>query len=304
MKPLRGQLIVQINQRLKRGDRTGLIIDAHQHFWNIENVSYPWLRPEHGAIHRTFSPTDLEPQLRAAGVDGTVLVQAANSFEDTRAMLEQSNRHSWIKAVVGWIPLTEPAIATRAIEVFAAHSKFKGVRHLIHDEPDIDYLLKPEVLESLRLVADLGLTFDVVSVLPRHLEHVSSIATHLPHLKIVIDHLAKPPILEGSWEPWATLLYRASAHPNVYAKVSGLNTASNWETWSAGDLERYVSHALECFGASRLMFGSDWPVAVLAGGYSKVWHETNLVLERVSASERAQILGRTASAFYGLEPSA
>jgi L-fuconolactonase len=278
-----------------------LIIDAHQHFWDIASVSYPWLRPEYAAIYRTFGPNELEPQLRVAGVDGTVLVQSANGFEDTRAMLEQADRFSWIKAVVGWVPLTEAAIAARAIEVLAVNPKFKGVRHLIHDEPNVDYLLKPEVLEGLRLLADHGLTFDVVSVLPRHLEHVSSIAAHVPHLKIVIDHLSKPPIKDGGWEPWASLLLRASEHPNVYAKVSGLNTAADWESWSAGDLERYVNHALECFGANRLMFGSDWPVALFAGDYAKVWHETNVVLEKLVAGDKERVLGGTAIDFYGLE---
>jgi L-fuconolactonase len=277
------------------------IIDAHQHFWDISKVSYPWLRPEYSPIYHTFRPEELEPQLRNAGVDGTVLVQSANSFEDTRAMLEQAEHFAWIKAVVGWVPLTEAAIAARAIEVLTVNPKFKGVRHLIHDEPDMDYLIKHEMLEGLKLLADHGLTFDVVSVLPRHLEHVSTIAAQVPHLKIVIDHLAKPLIKDGGWEPWASLLRRASEHPNVYAKISGLNTAADWERWSASDLERYVNHALECFGANRLMFGSDWPVALFAGDYAKVWHETNIVLEKLVVGDKEQVLGGTATDFYGLE---
>ncbi len=276
------------------------LIDAHQHFWNLGSVAYPWLRPEHGVLYRNFTPQELEPQLQAAGIAGTVLVQAANGFEDTRAMLELSDRFSWIKAVVGWIPLTEPVIATRALEVLSSHPKFRGVRHLIHDEPDADYLLKPEVLETLEILANRGLTFDVVSVLARHLELVPIVAANIPKLKMVIDHLSKPPIKVGGWQPWADLLKAASQHPNVYAKISGLNTAADWQSWNASHLEPYVAHALECFGANRLMFGSDYPVALLAGDYAKVWSETNQLLERITAVQKAQILGGTASAFYGL----
>ena len=276
------------------------VIDAHQHFWDLKQVSYPWLLPAYGPIYRTFTPEELGPQLKAAGVDGTVLVQSANSFEDTRAMLDNAARFAWIEGVVGWVPLTEPRIAERALEVFGANKKFKGIRHLIHDEPDTEYLLKPELIEGLKLLPSRSLTFDVVSVLPRHLGHVPTIAAKVPNLKIVIDHLSKPPIKDGGWEPWASLLKEASQHPNVYAKISGLNTAADWEQWKAGDLERYVAHALECFGPRRLMFGSDWPVAVLAGDYAKVWRETNAVLDQISPSGKAQILGGTATAFYSL----
>jgi L-fuconolactonase len=275
-------------------------IDAHQHFWNLEKVSYPWLKPEHGVLNRTFTPEELEPQLLAAGISGTVLVQAANGFEDTRSMLEQAKKYDWIKAVVGWIPLTEPEIATRALEVFGAHPKFKGVRHLIHDEPDADYLTRPEVLATLEILAERGLTFDVVSVLPRHLELVTVVATKIPKLKIVIDHLSKPPIFARGWQPWADLLEAASAFENVYAKISGLNTTAEWETWNASHLEPYVAHAFLCFGAERLMFGSDYPVAILAGDYAKVWAETNVLLEKLVPKQKAQILGGTAATFYGL----
>ncbi len=276
------------------------LIDAHQHFWNLEKVAYPWLKPEHGVLNRTFTPEELESQLLAAGISGTVLVQAANGFEDTRSMLEQADQFSWIKAVVGWLPLTEPEIAARALEVFGVHPKFKGVRHLIHDEPDADYLLRPEVLVTLEMLAEQGLTFDVVSVLPRHLELVALVATKIPKLKMVIDHLSKPPIFARGWQPWADLLKAASEHENVYAKISGLNTAADWETWNASQLEPYVNHALLCFGAERLMFGSDYPVAILAGDYAKVWTETNVLLEKLSLEQRAQILGETAASFYGL----
>jgi L-fuconolactonase len=156
------------------------------------------------------------------------------------------------------------------------------------------------VIGGLRLLAERGLTFDIPAVIPRHLEHVPTLAKEVPELSIVIDHLAKPPIKDRGWEPWASLLSRAAEAPNVYAKVSGLNTAADFETWTAQDLQPYIDHAIASFGADRLMFGSDWPVAILAGDYQKVWEETNLALADLRPDDRSAILGGTANAVYGL----
>ncbi|MFF5265072.1 amidohydrolase family protein [Actinomadura viridis] len=277
-----------------------MIIDAHQHFWNLDRVAYPWLTPDQGPIHRTFEEGDLQPHLDACGVDGTVLVQSADSYEDTDFMLEVADRWPRVRAVVGWVPLTRPDEAAGALDRYRRDPRFAGVRHLIHDEPDPDWLLRPEVRDGLDLLAARGLTFDVVAVLPRHLEHVPVLAERHPDLRLVIDHLAKPPIRERGWQPWADLLARAAAFPNVHAKVSGLNTAADWETWSAGDLRPYVAHALELFGARRLMFGGDWPISVLAGDYRKVWDETVKVLDGLGldTAERARVLGGTAADVY------
>ncbi|NBE94248.1 hypothetical protein FE391_46085 [Nonomuraea sp. KC401] len=277
------------------------IVDAHQHFWNLETGSYPWLTPASGPIFRTFEPAELLPQLAAAGVERTVLVQAMDSYADTDAMLAQADAHDVIGAVVGWVPLWRPGEAAEALERYRRHPKFAGVRHLIHDEPDPDWVLRDSVVEGLRLLAAAGLPFDVVAVLPRHLEHVPVLAERVPGLRMVIDHLAKPPIKEKGWEPWASLLARAAECPQVYAKVSGLNTAADAATWTADDLRPYVEHALESFGPERLMFGSDWPVALLAGDYAKVWRETGAVLSGLPAAGRAAVLGGTATRFYGME---
>ncbi|GAB2950163.1 amidohydrolase family protein [Nonomuraea fastidiosa] len=277
------------------------VIDAHQHFWNLETGSYPWLTPESGPIFRTFEPPELLPQLTAAGVDRTVLVQAMDSYEDTGAMLAQADAYDVIGAVVGWVPLLRPEEAAEALERYRRHPKFAGVRHLIHDEPDPDWVLQEPVIEGLKLLAAAGVPFDVVAVLPRHLEHVPVLAERVPGLRMVIDHLAKPPIKEKGWEPWASLLARAAECPDVYAKVSGLNTAADAETWTGEDLRPYVEHAIELFGPERLMFGSDWPVATLAGDYAKVWRETLVALSGLDEAGRAQVLGGTAARFYGME---
>lgn len=280
-----------------------MIVDSHQHFWNPDEVYYSWLVPAYGPIYRTFEPAELEPQLRAAGVERTVLVQSACNFEDTEAMLAQAAEHDWIGAVVGWVPLYANKLARQALERYTADPWFKGVRHLNHEEADPDWLVRPEVIDGLKLLEEHGLTFDVIAVHPLHLKHVPALAAACPDLKMVIDHLAKPPIASGDYDLWKTEMSAAAEHPNVYAKVSGLNTAADWETWSGADLVEPIGHAIEVFGAGRLMFGSDWPVAILAGDYAKVWTETNAALDvlGVSEAQRAAILGGTAADFYRIQ---
>lgn len=280
-----------------------MIVDSHQHFWNLEQVEYSWLVPEYGPIYRTFEPEELAPQLAAAGIDRTVLVQSANSFADTDAMLRQAETHEWIGAVVGWVPLEDPAAAAKALdERYLANPYFTGVRHLNHDEADPDWLVRPAVIDGLKVLQERGLVFDVVAVYPLHLRHVPALATACPGLTIVIDHLAKPPIKSRDYDAWKADLRAAAEHPKVMAKVSGLNTAADMERWTGADLVEPIGFALEVFGADRLMFGSDWPVAILAGDYAKVWRETNVALDTlgVSGAARAAILGDTAARVYSV----
>lgn len=281
-----------------------MIVDCHQHFWDPDKVEYPWLVPAYGPIYRTFTPAELEPQLRAAGIDRTVLVQSANSFEDTDSMLAHAREHEWIGAVVGWVPLDDAAAAARALEErYLSDRWFRGVRHLNHEEADPDWLVRPEVIEGLRILEARGLIYEVVAVYPLHLGHVPALARACPDLSIVVDHLAKPPIKNGDLGAWERDLRAAAAFPNVWAKVSGLNTAADWDSWSAQDLVPAIGTAIEAFGPGRLMFGSDWPVAILAGDYAKVWSETNRALDLlgVAGADRAAILGANAARLYRLE---
>jgi L-fuconolactonase len=277
-----------------------IVVDAHQHFWNLETGSYPWLANAPAAIRHTFEPAELAPQLAAAGVDRTVLVQAMDSYADTDAMLARADAHDFIAGVVGWVPLHRPAEAAVAIERYGRHPKFVGVRHLIHEEPDPDWLLQDSVQDGLGLLSEAGLSFDVVSLLPRHLEHVSTLAARFPELRLVVDHLSKPRIRSREWEPWASLLARAAEHPNVHAKVSGLPTEADHERWTVEDLRPYADHAIEVFGPERLMYGSDWPVALLAADYAAVWRATGELLAGLSGAERAAVLGGNAVGFYRL----
>jgi L-fuconolactonase len=275
-----------------------MIIDSHQHFWNLDKVKYPWLTSEYGPIYRTIEAPELEPQLREVGVDKTVIVQAMDSYEDTNYMLETASKYDWVGGIVGWVPLNNPDEAGKRLAEFTKNSVFKGVRHLIHEEKDPDWILQDSVIEGLRILASFGMTFDVVAVFPNHLKHVPTIAEKVPNLKMVLDHLAKPPIKDKQWEPWTTQLQEVAKYPQVYAKLSGLNTAADWETWSANDLKPYIDFAVETFGANRLMFGSDWPVALLAGDYAKVWTEANKAIADYTKEAKADILGGTAAEFY------
>ncbi len=279
-----------------------MIVDSHQHFWNPDEVYYDWLVPAYGPIYRTFEPAELAPQLAAAGVDRTVLVQSACNFEDTEAMLAQAAEHEWIGAVVGWVPLYAHKLAEKALDRFMAEPWFKGVRHLIHEEADPDWLVRPEVIDGLKILEERGLTYDVVAVHPLHLRHVPALARACPDLTLIIDHLAKPPIASGEYAGWKDDMRAAAEFPNVHAKVSGLNTAADWATWTAADLLESIGYAVEVFGTERLLFGSDWPVAVLAGDYAKVWRETNRALDElgIAGAGRAAILGDNAAALYGI----
>ncbi|NLE80273.1 MAG: amidohydrolase family protein [Rhodococcus sp.] len=279
------------------------VIDTHQHIWDPSRASYDWLGPELAPIDRAFTFDEVLPELRAAGVDFTVQVQSGDTTEDTELMRESAARHPEVAGVVGYAPIDRPAECARVIESWAGDPLMVGVRTLIHNQPDPDWLLQPEVGEGLALLAEAGLTFDVVAVLPRHLEIVPLIAQAHPGLKLVIDHLAKPPIGLEDREPWWSLIAEAAAHPNVHAKVSGLYSPAEESSAATAELLRpFVDRALEVFGVERLMYGGDWPISVLSGGYTRVWSSLQPLFDALSPVEREQILGRTAARFYGLSP--
>ncbi len=280
------------------------VLDSHQHLWQLGEGRYPWLTPQSGELHRSFAVTDVEPLVAASAVDDVLLVQADGTFEDTHAMLAVAAAWDRVVGVVAWAPLDDHGALELALEGYVADPRVVGLRHQIHDEPDPDWIVRPEILSGLGRVAAAGLCYDVVAVTPTHLRHVPTIAQHLPDLPLVIDHLAKPGIAAGRREPWAADLASAAAHPFVSAKISGLDTAAEPGSYTAADLRPYVDHALEHFGADRLMFGSDWPVSILAGGYARWWDVVLELLEPLTVDERTAILGGTARAVYGIGASA
>jgi L-fuconolactonase len=279
------------------------VIDAHQHFWDLTRFDYPWMSgPELEPLRRNFLPDDLAPLLGPAGVDRTIFVQARHSLEESRWVLELSERHGFLAGVVGWVDLASEACAEQLAEL-RRHPGLVGIRHITHDEPDDDWIVREDVLRGLAVLERSAVPFDLL-LRPRHLRHVPTLARRLPDLPMVIDHLAKPLIREGRMEGWREDFEAAARFPNIHCKLSGMVTEADWLAWTPADLAPYVRVALEAFGPERLMFGSDWPVSTLCASYAQVAEALGEALGPISADERAQILGGTAERFYGLAEGA
>jgi L-fuconolactonase len=281
-----------------------VIVDAHQHFWNLEREPLPWMTAELAAIHRTFEPADLEPLLAPAGVTRTVLVQAACTDADTDSMFAQAWEHEWIGGVVAWLDLRSPERVRQRLAELADQPKLRGIRHLIHDEADAHWILRQEVLESLALVEQRGLILELPCVYPRHLGDVPELAARFPGMTIVIDHLGKPPLRTEQMASWEADLRSAASHRNVVAKISGLNTSLPDREWAAADLREAVAAAVDAFGPERLVCGSDWPVALLNGSYEQVWQETLVVVNDVAPEHAEKLLSGTAIRLYDLDTTA
>lgn len=278
------------------------VIDAHQHVWDPARAEYDWLGPELAPIDRAMSFADVEPELDAAGVDFTVQVQSADNPEDTELMVESAAAHPEVAGIVGFAPLDRPAELAATLDRWRGNPLMVGVRVLIHNQADPDWLLRPDVDEGLGLLEREGIAFDVVAVLPRHLELVPIVSERHPELRLVIDHLGKPPV--GSEpEPWWSLIEAAAQNPLVHAKVSGLYAPAAPGSWTTEAIHPFFDRAVEVFGAERLMFGGDWPISVLEGGYTRVWNGLLPLFDSLGAQEREQVLGRTAASFYRLDPA-
>ena len=280
------------------------IIDTHIHVWNFDKAVYAWLDGNDTILNKTYDVAELEAARKAAGIHEGILVQAANNLEDTNWMLEVAANINWIKGVVGWLPLMNTATTAHLLEEkYGKEKYFKGVRHLIHDEPDYKWLLQPEVIDSLKILAEKNIPFDVVGVLPQHIETVLEVAKKIPELKMVFDHLNQPPIKsKEKFGVWGELMKAAAGYKNFYAKISGLGTASgNLENWGAEDIKPYVSFVLENFGTGRCFCGGDWPVSLLAGSYTGAWNIYRSVIDDlVSESESNNIFYNNAQQFYNL----
>ena len=273
-------------------------IDAHHHLWDVESGRYPWPTPADGSIYRTFTIADLRPELIRSRIDGTILVETADSLHDTDSMLRVADRHPFVLGVVGWVPLRDARAAEEALDA-RPHRLLKGIRHLVHNESDRDWLLRDDVQAGLDVLGRRGLTFDVVAVFPWHLRHLRAVADRHPDLTLVIDHLAKPPYRSDGWSRWLRELGEAAARPNVVAKISGLDTAAG-EGWTEAELRPAIDAAIEAFGPDRLMFGSDWPVCTLVSRYGDVVRAIERSIVDLSREERASIMGGTAARVYGV----
>lgn len=275
-------------------------IDAHQHFWQLDRpFDYGWLEePDKQPIRRDYLPADLKPHLDATGIDKSVFVQTQHNVDENRWVLQLAEQNDFIAGVVGWVDLASEACEDQLLE-FKDHPKFVGIRHITQDEPDDDFIIRPEVIRGLKVLEKHQLPFDLL-FFTKHLKHAVKLANELPELPMVIDHLSKPEIASGRIDEWRTDLQNAAKFPNMYCKLSGMITEADWSKWQPADLKPYVDVALEAFGPSRCMYGSDWPVCELAGSYEQQHAALLECIGGLSESESAQIFGTTASAFYGL----
>lgn len=275
-------------------------VDAHHHVWDPAAADYPWMTDELVAIRRTFDLDDLRPLLPAAGIDRTVLVQARSTVEETRELLALATGDP-VAGVVGWVDLTATHVATEIAALLSGPggNRLVGVRHQVEDEPDAAWLERGEVRRGLRAVAEAGLAYDLL-VRTRELPSALATVEALPDLRFVIDHAAKPPIASRELGDWRRLLEPFGALPNVACKLSGLVTEADWEHWTPDDLRPVADAVLEIFGPERTIFGSDWPVCLLAADYGRVAETARQLVSGLSDAERSHVFGRTAARWYRL----
>jgi L-fuconolactonase len=279
-----------------------MIVDSHQHFWQVGRFDYSWMSPKLGVLYRDYLPEMLEPILNECGVAKTIVVQASNSLAETDWLLSLAEQHPFIAGVVGWVDLMDPGMA-EDLKVFKANPRFKGVRHLVESEPEDDWMAQPEVIRGLQTLGQNDVAYDLL-VHTRHLKHVKTVAEACPRLRMVVDHMAKPPIASGEITEWAAALRAVAAFPNVSCKLSGLVTEANHTSWRKEDLLPYVELALEFFGPERMMLGSDWPVCLLGASYAQVLEAFQSLLVDLSDEDRAMILADNAMKFYQLQAGA
>ncbi|HAM72146.1 MAG TPA: amidohydrolase [Verrucomicrobiales bacterium] len=275
-------------------------LDAHQHFWNLAQFPHPWITPELPALRRDFGPADLKPHLERHSLDGSILVQTFSSLEESRFFLSLATQHPWIRGVVAWVDLTDPDVG-ETVEALQEHPKFVGIRHVVHDEPDPLWLNRHEVMAGLATLELHRVPYDLL-LRPQHLPAAIEVARHYPGLPLVVDHIAKPRIAQEGWGEWAEGIRSLARFPNVWCKLSGMITEAARGGWKPEDLKPYVRHVLEVFGPERLMYGSDWPVCLLAGSYDQVVEALEANLKDLSTQDRERIWGESAAAFYGIRP--
>lgn len=277
-----------------------MIIDAHQHFWDPARADYPWMdAPELAPIRRAFGPADLAPLLRANGIDASIVVQCRSSIEETEEFLRIAAATPFVIGVVGWVDLTDGAVdeTLARLRGLPGGDRLVGIRHQVHDESDPDWLLREDVQRGLAAVFALGLSYDFL-VRTRELPAAIATAQAFPQARFILDHAAKPPIAEGLSREWADLLAALAASGNVWCKISGLATEARWDDWDAQRLLPFVAHAAECFGEDRLIFGSDWPVCLLAGSYGATKGALEACLTELGPQLRDKVFGANARRAY------
>jgi L-fuconolactonase len=281
------------------------IIDTHIHVWNLQKAKYDWLEGDTSILNRTYTINEIETDRIQENIVSGVLVQASCNMEDTRLMLDIAKQTNWIEGVVCWLPLMDTYATQKILEEELLLNPYcKGIRHLIHDEKNAEWLLQPSVIESLKLLAKHNLTYDIVGILPQHINCALTISDKIPDLKMVFDHLNAPPIpTQEKFGTWGSLMKLAAQHNNLYAKISGLGTAAgNFENRTTEDIFPYVEFVVDHFGVEKCLCGGDWPVSSLANNYAVTWQQIKeLVMDVVpNIEDQHKIFYSNAKTFYKL----
>lgn len=270
-------------------------LDSHQHFWNYSAEQYPWIQ-DSWPIKRTFLPADLAPLLAQTGIDGCIAVQARQTLEESRWLLELADQSSIIKGVVGWVDLRSERVEEQLAQ-FASHPKFVGVRHVVQDEPDDDFMVRPDFLRGISKLKQFKLRYDIL-IYPKQLPAAIKLVQQFSEQPFVLDHIAKPHLKDGTLSPWREQIQELAKAPNLLCKVSGMVTEAKWQGWRYDHFVPYLDVVGEAFGADRLMYGSDWPVCLLAGSYPQVLSLTQRYFASQSEAAKAKIFGGNAARFY------
>jgi L-fuconolactonase len=274
-----------------------MTIDAHHHFWRYNRADYGWIDDRMSRIRRDFLPAHLEQEIRAAEIDGVITVQARQTLDETRWLLELAGEHPWIRGIVGWVPLISPTVDAD-LDSFVPHPQFRGVRHVLQDEPD-DYMQTAEFNRGINLLTPRGLAYDIL-ITERQLPAAIAMVDRHPDQTFILDHLAKPRIAHGMRSPWREYLNELAGRDNVFCKLSGMVTEASYDAWTPAQLRPYVEVALEAFTPKRLMFGSDWPVCLVACEYARWTDLVRSFVASLTQAEQADIMGNTAQRAYGL----
>jgi L-fuconolactonase len=274
-------------------------LDAHQHFWHYVPEHYPWITDRLSVLRRDYMPADLEPDVTALGFDGTIAVQARQHVGDTEFLLALADRQPLIKGVVGWVDLCSPDVG-RQLDAYGTHPALVGVRHIVHDEPDDDFMLRPDFRAGIARLREYGLTYDLL-LFPKHLSRAVRLVDEFPDQPFILDHMAKPLMREGRMSPWDEDVRRLAERPNVVCKLSGLVTEASWDRWQPADIWPYLDVVVEAFGTSRLMIGSDWPVCTLAADYARTMGVVIDYVNHRHPGAADAIFGGNAAASYGVD---
>lgn len=275
------------------------MIDSHHHLWKYSAAEYGWISPQMRAIRRDFLPEQLETLMHHFDIEGTVAVQARQTLEETSWLLGLSGKHALIRGVVGWVPLTEGVGVKGHLERFAGSRKLRGVRHVIHDEADPRFILRDDFNAGVGALMEFGLRYDIL-IFERHLPAAIEFVDRHPKQVFILDHVAKPRIKGRILSPWDGNMRELARRQNVYCKLSGMVTEADHQRWSPETLQPYIDVALETFGPQRLMYGSDWPVLLLAGTYERWFRTVRKAIAKLSKTEQERIMGGTAAEAYGI----